>query len=152
MVASRRREVVAVGLGALGVGAAMLGPLDAFGSGSARAAQTASVTLKEYTITSPLLKPAVFGKESPLAAGQTTFTFTNKGKFPHDFTIGSTSPGGTKFKSGTIAPGKSKTITVTLKPGSYLAVCSQFNGFHIASGMIRGFSVGKINNKGQWVQ
>lgn len=148
----RRRGAAAVSLGVLAVGAAMLGPLDAFGSSSARAEQTASVTLKEYAITSPLLKPAVFGKASPLAPGATTFTFTNKGKFPHDFTIGSTSPGGTKFKSGTIEPGKSKTITVTLKPGSYLAVCSQFNGFHIASGMIRAFSVGKISNKGQWVK
>ena len=145
-----RRRAATVALGVIGVGAVALAPLDAFGSSHTRAEQAVPVSLKEYAITSPLLKPAVFGKASALTGGQTTFTFKNAGKFPHDFTISSTSKGGTKFSSGTIAPGKTKTITVNLKPGSYLAVCAQFNGFHIASGMVRGFSVGKISDKGVW--
>lgn len=150
MSTSRHRAATVV-LGVVGVGALALTPLNAFGVSHARADQAVPVSMKEYAFASPLLKPAVFGKASVLKGGETTFTFKNVGKFAHDFTISSTSKGGTKFSSGTIAPGKSKTVTVTLKPGSYLAVCSQFNGFHIASGMIRAFSVGKINDKGTWV-
>ena len=36
--------------------------------------------------------------------------------------------------------------------GAYLAVCTQFNGFHYASGMVKAFTVGEINQKGKWVK
>ena len=112
--------------------------------------QSVSVVLREYGISSPSLKLAVFGKESPLKPGQTTFTIKNAGKFPHNFTIINTSPGGTKFKTPDIAPGKSATLTVNLKPGSYIAICTVFNGFHAAAGMVKSFSVGTIDEKGNW--
>jgi plastocyanin len=113
------------------------------------AKQTAKVTLKEYSISGPLLKPAVFGKASALKPGSTTFAFANTGKFAHNFTIVRTSAGATKFKSKTLQKGDSQTLTVNLKPGSYLAVCTVFNGFHEAAGMVKVFSVGKFNN-GKW--
>ena len=112
--------------------------------------QSVSVILREYAILSPSLKPAVFGKESPLKPGRTTFTIKNAGKFPHNFTIINTSPGGTKFKTPDIAPGKSAKLTVNLKPGSYIAICTVFNGFHAAAGMVKSFSVGTIDEKGNW--
>ena len=144
----KRRLVLAAALAGAGAGAIV--PISAGAAGRAGAAkQTAKVTLKEYSISGALLKPAVFGKASPLKAGRTTFTFRNTGKFGHNFTIVRTSPGATKFHSATIAPGKSQTLTVSLKPGSYVAVCTLFNGFHQAAGMVKAFSVGKFTN-GKW--
>jgi len=113
--------------------------------------QTVSVTLKEYTFVSPQLRKPTFGKPSNLKAGPTTFTFKNAGKFSHDFTIAVATAGAPKFSSGMIKPGKSKTMTVNLKPGAYLALCMEFNGFHWASGMVKPFTVGQINQKGKWV-
>ena len=142
-----RRLVVVVALVGVAVAATV------FSSGAAgrntAAKQSVSVTLKEYSIRGALLKPAVFGKASSLKAGSTTFTFKDTGKFPHNFTIIRTSPGATKFHSSTIAPGKSQKLTVNLKPGAYVAVCTLFNGFHEAAGMVRSFSVGKFTN-GKW--
>src|SRR3954447_1167921 len=112
----KRHLVLAAAL----AGAVAIVPMSAGGAaGRATAAkQTAKVTLKEYSLSSTLLKPAVFGKASPLKAGRTTFTFRNTGKFAHNFTIVRTSPGATKFHSRSIAPGKSQTLAVNLKPGS----------------------------------
>jgi uncharacterized cupredoxin-like copper-binding protein len=110
-----------------------------------QAAQTAKVTLKEFSITGSLLKPAAFGKASKLKAGKTTFTFKNAGKFGHNFTIIRTSKGAPKFHTSTIAPGKTATLSVNLKPGSYIAVCTLFSGFHEAAGMVKSFSVGKFD-------
>jgi uncharacterized cupredoxin-like copper-binding protein len=142
------RRLIAVA--ALAGAVALVPTLSAGAAGRAHAAQqTSSVTLKEFSIRGALLKPAVFGKASALKAGRTTFKFTNAGKFAHNFTIVRTSPGATKFHSATIAPGKSQTLTVNLKPGSYVAVCTLFNGFHQAAGMVKAFGVGKFNN-GKW--
>jgi uncharacterized cupredoxin-like copper-binding protein len=144
----RRIVVAAAGFAAA---AATLPILSAGASSTAtKAGQTAAVTLKEYSISGKLLKPAAFGKPSVLKAGKTTFAFKNAGKFAHNFTIVRTSPGATKFHSATIAVGKSQTLSVNLKPGSYLAVCTLFNGFHEAAGMVKSFSVGTFNN-GKWV-
>jgi uncharacterized cupredoxin-like copper-binding protein len=144
----KRRIVVVVA--ALAAAATTLPTLTA---GAARRAtkadQTAAVTLKEFSISGKLLKPAVFGKASVLKPGKTKFTFKNAGKFAHNFTIVRTSPGATKFHSSTIAAGKSQTLSVNLKPGSYVAVCTLFNGFHQAAGMVKPFSVGTFNN-GKW--
>jgi uncharacterized cupredoxin-like copper-binding protein len=143
----KRRLVLAAAL----AGAVAIVPMSsAGGAGRATAAQqTTKVTLKEFSISGTLLKPAVFGKASALKAGRTTFTFNNTGKFAHNFTIVRRSAGATKFHSATIAAGKSQTLSVSLKPGSYLAVCTLFNGFHEAAGMVKAFSVGKFTN-GKW--
>ena len=36
-------------------------------------------------------------------------------------------------------------MTVNLRPGSYLAVCTVFNGFHLSQGMQKRFTVGEID-------
>jgi len=143
----KRRLVLSV---ALAGAVAAVPMLSAGAAGRTSAAQqTAKVTLKEFSISGALLRPAVFGKASRLKAGTTTFTFKNAGKFAHNFTIVRRSAGATKFHSATIAPGKSQTLKVNLKPGSYLAVCTLFNGFHEAAGMVKAFSVGTFSN-GKW--
>jgi len=141
----KRRLVLGAALAAT---AAIATPFGAGGGYGGQ--QRVSVKLSEYAILSSSLKPAVFGKASLLKPGQTTFTIKNTGKFPHNFTIIHTSPGGTKFKTSDIAPGKSVTLTVNLKPGSYIAACTVFNGFHTAAGMVKSFSVGTIDAKGNW--
>jgi uncharacterized cupredoxin-like copper-binding protein len=59
-------------------------------------------------------------------AGKVTFKVTNKGKIPHDFSIG-----GKKTKL--IQKGKSATLTVTLKKGSAAYKCTVSG--HAAAGM-----------------
>lgn len=112
--------------------------------------QTVSVTLSEFKITSAKLRPAVFGRSGPLKPGRTTFTVRNAGTLPHNFVVISTSRGAPKFRTPMINPGSSARVTVDLKPGAYLAVCTVFNGLHYASGMVRGFAVGKQNQNGAW--
>jgi plastocyanin len=91
------------------------------------------------------------GVPKNLPAGSTTFSFKNVGKFPHNFTISWTSKGGTKFKTKDLKAGSGQDLTVNLKPGSYIAVCTIFNGYHISQGMVKSFSVGQINfDTGQW--
>jgi hypothetical protein len=99
------------------------------------------VTLRDFRFVGP----------SKVQAGPTEFYFANKGKVPHNYTIIYTSTGATKFKSQTIQPGKTQELEVNLKPGSYLAICTVFNGFHVAQGMVRRFTVGTIDFKtGKW--
>jgi plastocyanin len=146
----RRLVVIGVALVAtVGVAA----PLStAAGSRRQVAAQTASLTMLEFKFVSKQLVSAQFGKESILKPGPTAITFTNKGKFGHDFTIVKTSKGATKFRSGVIKPGASKTMMVNLKAGAYLAACLEFNGAHYAEGMVKVFTVGHINAKtGNWL-
>jgi uncharacterized cupredoxin-like copper-binding protein len=145
-----RKRVALASMLAAAIAAAVFVPLTTAGHRLA-AKQTVSVTLKEYAFISPQLRKPTFGKRSNLVSGPTTFTFKNVGKFPHDFTIVLATAGAPKFGSGMIQPGKSKALTVNLKPGAYLAVCTQFNGFHWASGMMKAFSVGQINQQGKWV-
>jgi uncharacterized cupredoxin-like copper-binding protein len=59
-------------------------------------------------------------------AGTVKFTVSNKGKIPHDFSIG-----GKKTKL--IQPGKSATLSVTLKKGSAAYKCTVSG--HAAAGM-----------------
>ncbi len=86
-----------------------------------------------------------------LAPGETEFYFANKGKFPHNFTVIYTSQGASKFRSQTLNAGKTQELKVNLKPGAYLAVCTVFNGYHASLGMVKRFTVGKIDFKtGKW--
>jgi uncharacterized cupredoxin-like copper-binding protein len=63
---------------------------------------------------------------STVKAGSVTFKVTNKGKIPHDFSIGGkTTP--------LLKPGKSATIKVTLKKGSSAYLCKVPG--HAAAGM-----------------
>jgi uncharacterized cupredoxin-like copper-binding protein len=59
--------------------------------------------------------------------------------------------GGKTFKSATIQPGKQQQKTVNLRPGAYVAICTVFNGGHLAQGMEREFTVGEFDQEsGQW--
>ena len=107
----------------------------------------------EFRFYSSQLKVAPFGKPSVLAGGSTTFDFTNASgeKFAHNFTIVAASAGGSRFKSKTLQAGQSQQLTVNLKPGSYIAVCTFFNGGHWAEGMVKLFTVGTQDSKtGAW--
>jgi plastocyanin len=106
-----------------------------------QAGQKVAVTLKEYTF---------LGAPAKLKPGATEFTFANKGKFEHNFTIIYAAQG-TKFRSRTLAAGKTQRLTVNLQPGSYIAVCTVFTGYHASLGMVKRFTVGKIDFKtGKW--
>jgi len=103
------------------------------------AAQT--VRMKEFSFT----------MRSNLKAGKTPFTFRNGGQFPHNFTVVETLGGGKAFKTATIQPGKQLQKSVNLKPGVYVAVCTVFNGGHLAQGMEKTFTVGTFDQqKGTW--
>lgn len=133
----RRRLTLAVVLAAV---AALLAATyaGAGGSGSAQAAVT--VTLRDFKFVQPKLNP-----------GQTTITFKNTGKFDHNYTVVYRSKGGSKFASKDVKPGASSTMSVNLKPGAYTVLCTIFNGAHVAQGMVKHFSVGKIDfNTGKW--
>ena len=100
------------------------------------------VSLKEYRF---------IGAPAKLAPGETEFYFANKGKFQHNFTVVYTSQGASKFRSQTLNAGKTQELKVDLKPGSYLVVCTVFNGYHASLGMVKRFTVGKIDFKtGKW--
>ena len=100
-----------------------------------------NVTLKEYRI---------LGAPASLKPGETEFYFANKGKFPHNFTIVYTAQG-KKFASQTLKPGTTQELKLDLQPGSYIAICTVFNGFHASQGMVHRLTVGKIDFKtGKW--
>src|SRR4051812_33124303 len=97
------------------------------------------------------LREFAFTMRSNLNAGKTPITFRNAGKFPHNFTVVATLGGGKAFKTATIQPGKQLKKSVNLKPGAYVAVCTVFNGGHLAQGMEKTFTVGSFDQqKGTW--
>jgi plastocyanin len=109
------------------------------------AAQTGSaaqtVRMKEFS----------FAMRNNLKAGRTPITFVNRGQFPHNFTVVAAIGGGKAFKTANIQPGKRLKRTVNLKPGVYVAVCTVFNGGHLAQGMEKTFTVGTFDQeKGTW--
>ena len=62
-----------------------------------------------------------------------------------------TTAGGSKFGSITLDPGKKQRKTVNLRAGSYIAVCTVFNGAHAAAGMFVNFTVGTQSGEdGSW--
>lgn len=142
----RRRLFAVAGLAAAVLFGVSSGAFAGYGGGG----QQATVTLSEFKITGAKLRSAEFGKSSVLKPGPTAFTFRNKGQFPHNFAIISTTKGGTKFATKDIAPGKSAKLTANLKPGAYLAVCTVFNGFHYSQGMVLPFTVGTQAQDGTW--
>jgi uncharacterized cupredoxin-like copper-binding protein len=76
----------------------------------------------------------VFSKRSIPAPGTVIFTFVNKGKISHNFSIGGK-------KTPNLLPGKSATLTVKFtKKGHYAYLCTIFG--HASAGMKGTFSVG----------
>ena len=113
--------------------------------------QKVPVKMNEFSFVQSRLKPAAFGEASALKSGKTCFVFNNQGEFPHNFTILYRSQGGSKFRSVTLDGGKKQRKTVNLRPGSYIAVCTVFNGAHIAVGMFVNFTVGTQSPEdGSW--
>jgi uncharacterized cupredoxin-like copper-binding protein len=75
-----------------------------------------------------------FSKRSIPAPGTVIFTFVNKGKISHNFSIGGK-------KTPNLLPGKSATLTVKFtKKGHYAYLCTIFG--HAQAGMKGTFSVG----------
>jgi plastocyanin len=110
---------------------------------TAQAGGTATIELREFSFKGP----------ASLPAGQTKLTFRNRGQFPHNFTVTTALGGGKAFKSKTLEKGKRQVLNVNLKPGAYVAVCTIFNGGHLAQGMVKRFTVGKFDQStGTWGQ
>jgi hypothetical protein len=78
-----------------------------------------------------------------LSAGTVKFTFrnTSSGPIQHNFTVVRTFGQARRFASPTVAAGKSATRSVNLRPGTYVALCTVFNGGHAANGMLVAFQV-----------
>jgi plastocyanin len=86
-----------------------------------------------------------------LDAGSTRITFRNAGEFQHNFTVVAALGGGRAFRSATIEGGERQRKTVNLRPGAYIAICTVFNGGHLAQGMQTEFTVGEFDQEsGEW--
>ena len=123
--------------------AALAVALPACYAGVASAAQenSASIRMREFRFAMP----------NNLDAGRTTITFRNTGEFQHNFTVVSALGGGRTFKSATVQGGAQQQKTVNLRPGAYVAVCTVFNGGHLAAGMEKRFTVGSFDQEsGEW--
>jgi uncharacterized cupredoxin-like copper-binding protein len=83
------------------------------------------------------------GVPKTLKAGRVRFTFRNQSAngIRHNFTVVKTYGGARPFTSHTVAAGKSRTATVNLRKGTYIALCTIFNGGHAANGMLVAFQV-----------
>lgn len=83
------------------------------------------------------------GVPKNLKAGRVKFTFrnTSSAQIKHNFTVVKTFGGAKPFTSHTVAGGKSRTATITLQKGTYVALCTVFNGGHAANGMLTAFQV-----------
>ena len=82
------------------------------------------------------------GVPKNLKAGKVKFTFRNTSTgIKHNFTVVKTFGVAKAFTSHTIAGGKSRTATITLGKGTYVALCTIFNGGHAANGMLTAFQV-----------
>jgi uncharacterized cupredoxin-like copper-binding protein len=83
------------------------------------------------------------GVPKNLKAGRVRFTFRNTSGtgIKHNFTVVKTFGGARAFTSHTVAPGKRRSATITLRKGTYIALCTIFNGGHAANGMLVAFQV-----------
>jgi len=144
----KRRFLVvlaATGLVALAV------PMVSSAASKGKPIQKVPVRMSEFAFAGAKLKPAAFGEASKLKPGKTRFVFNNKGDVPHNFTILYKSEGGSDFRSVTLDGGKKQRKTIDLRAGSYVAVCTVFNGAHAAAGMIVNFTVGQQSGEdGSW--
>jgi hypothetical protein len=130
---------------------ALLVPATSFAAKKGTVVQKVPVKMNEFSFSQSRLKPAAFGEASALKPGKTRFVFNNQGEFPHNFTILYRSQGGSKFRSVTLDGGKKQRKTINLRAGSYIAVCTVFNGAHAAAGMFVNFTVGTQNPEdGSW--
>jgi len=106
------------GIAAVAAAFALAGPALAAPAHAGRAQGTSiKVTATEFKFT---LSPTT------AKAGSVTFTISNKGKLPHDFSIAGKT-------SSMVSPGKTATLTVTLKAGKYPYKCTVPG--HAAAGM-----------------
>ena len=116
------------------------------GNASGQGAQTARVVMDDFRFGLP--------NGGSLPEGRTRITFVNRGEFQHNFTIVATSEDATgrrAITSRTLEGGQRQRKTVNLRPGAYVAVCTVFNGGHIAQGMVTEFTVGELNREnGTW--
>jgi hypothetical protein len=83
------------------------------------------------------------GVPRDLSAGTVRFTFrnTSTGQIQHNFTVVRTFGQARRFASPTVAAGQSATRSVNLRAGTYVALCTVFNGGHAANGMLVAFRV-----------
>jgi uncharacterized cupredoxin-like copper-binding protein len=83
------------------------------------------------------------GVPKTLKAGRVRFTFRNQSAngIRHNFTVVQTYGGAKPFTSHTVAAGKSRAATINLRKGTYVALCTIFNGGHAANGMLVAFQV-----------
>jgi hypothetical protein len=83
------------------------------------------------------------GVPKTLKAGRVRFTFRNTSGngIRHNFTVVKTFGAARTFTSHTVAAGKSRAATITLRKGTYVALCTLFNGGHAANGMLVAFQV-----------
>jgi uncharacterized cupredoxin-like copper-binding protein len=83
------------------------------------------------------------GVPKNLKAGSVKFTFrnTSPAQIKHNFTVVKTFGGAKAFTSHTVAGGKTRTATINLRKGTYVALCTVFNGGHAANGMLVAFQV-----------
>jgi uncharacterized cupredoxin-like copper-binding protein len=82
-------------------------------------------------------------RNNQLSAGSVRFTYrnTSTGQIQHNFTVVRTFGAARRFASPTVAAGQSATRTVNLRAGTYVALCTVFNGGHAANGMLVAFQV-----------
>ena len=115
---------------------------------AAAAAKAVNATVTEFKIAADAAK---------VAAGDVTFTITNKGATTHEFVIVKTDLAPTALPKGgdggvaeggpltavdeveDIEPGKTKTLTVKVEPGKYAYFCNLAG--HYVGGMSGGFEV-----------
>jgi uncharacterized cupredoxin-like copper-binding protein len=131
----KRRAVVAVALAAVLIAAVAV---SAFGL-TTQASSSATIGMGGDQNTGFKFT----GVPRNLKAGRVRFTFrnTSAGPIRHNFTVVKTFGGAKAFTSHTVAGGKSRTATINLRKGTYVALCTIFNGGHAANGMLVAFQV-----------
>jgi len=128
-----RKAAVAVGLSAV-----LAGGLATTAGGQGD--QRVNVRMSEFEFRAPDSFPK----------GRTRITFRNVGEFNHNFTIVDTYGRARRFQSATLEGGQRQTRTFNLRPGVYVAVCTVFEGRHVANGMVTRFTVGQQREDGSW--
>jgi uncharacterized cupredoxin-like copper-binding protein len=134
----KRRAFAVLALAALLVGA--FAATAAFGRGDQA---SRSVTIRMGGSPTTGFKFQGVPKNNQLSAGTVRFTYrnTSTGQIQHNFTVVRTYGQARRFASPTLAPGRSASRNVNLRAGTYVALCTVFNGGHAANGMLVAFQV-----------